>query len=185
MALSGEDLYTTLIGCLKNSEHQKEALYKGFYGYVKGVVIRYVNDFHTAEELVNDSFIKIFSNLASFNALEKSDDVSIPFKAWIAKIASRTSIDYLRKKKIDFGREEIADYQLKPADNISGVTDAKDILKLLNELPQTQKAIFNLYEIEGFTHHEIAAMLSIPENVSRSYLSRAKSKLKALYIENF
>jgi len=185
LALNEESLYTTLIGCLNNSAQAREALYKGFYGYVKGVVIRYVSDFHTAEELVNDSFIKIFGNLGTFNALEKSGDIGIPFKAWIAKITSRTSIDYLRKKKIDFGREEIADYHIKPENGITGSTDVKDILKLLNELPQTQKAIFNLYEIEGFTHHEISAMLAIPENVSRSYLSRAKSRLKALYIENF
>ena len=185
MALSGEALNNVLRGCQNNVEHQKEALYKGFYGYVKGVVFRYVNDRHATEELVNDSFIKIFNNISSFNALGQAADVSIPFKAWIAKIASRTAIDFLRKKKIDFGKEEITDYNTQLVYHQTHDTEAKDILKLLNQLPQTQKAIFSLYEIEGFTHQEIAGLLAIPENVSRSYLSRAKSKLKALYIENF
>lgn len=186
MATSGDALEHILKGCQNNLEHQKEALYKSFYGYVKGVVIRYVNDHHYAEELVNDSFIKIFNNLSSFQALGQATNISLSFKAWIAKIASRTAIDFLRKKKIDFNKDDISEINLATSlyeQTSSG--EVKDILKLLNELPQTQKAIFNLYEIEGFTHQEIAGLLAIPENVSRSYLSRAKNKLKALYIENF
>jgi RNA polymerase sigma factor (sigma-70 family) len=186
LAISGDELEDLLRGCQNNREHQKEALYKGFYGYLKGVVIRYVSDHHFAEELVNDSFIKIFNNISSFNAKGQSGDISISFKAWIAKIASRTAIDFLRKKKIDFGRDDIADMAIAPiAETQVQSTEAKDILKLLNELPKTQQAIFNLYEIEGFSHQEISGLLAIPENVSRSYLSRAKNKLKALYSENF
>ena len=186
MALNREELEHILKGCQKNKEHHKEALYKGFYGYLKGVVVRYVNDYHLAEELVNDSFIKIFNHLSTFNALGQNGDLLASFKAWGAKIASRTAIDYLRKKRIDFGREDISEMQISPS--FGGQTtsaEVKDILNLLNELPQTQKAIFNLYEIEGFSHQEIAGILAIPENVSRSYLSRAKSRLKALYSENF
>ncbi|MFT4095308.1 MAG: RNA polymerase sigma factor [Niabella sp.] len=185
MAISGDELEHILKGCQNNREHHKEALYKGFYGYVKGVVIRYVNDYHFAEELVNDSFIKIFNNLSSFNALDGNADISNPFKAWIARIASRTAIDFLRKRKTDFDSEEVTEGHAPLQAAQVTFTEAKDILKLLNELPQTQKTIFNLYEIEGFTHQEISGLLAIPENVSRSYLSRAKNRLKALYIEKF
>ncbi|MEE6186909.1 MULTISPECIES: RNA polymerase sigma factor [Chitinophagaceae] len=186
LAQSGEALLDILKGCQNNIEHHKETLYKSFYGYVKGVVTRYVTDFHYAEEIVNDSFIKIFNNLSSFQALGQATNVSTSFKAWIAKIASRTAIDFLRKKKIDFNKDDISDINHSSiAYEQSSSSEIKDILKLLNALPQTQRAIFNLYEIEGFSHQEIAVMLSIPENVSRSYLSRAKNKLKALYIENF
>lgn len=186
MALSGEALELILKGCQNNIEHHKEALYRGFYGYLKGVVIRYVNDFHFAEELVNDSFIKIFNNISSFNALGQSGDITTSFKAWVAKIASRTAIDFLRKKKIDFNREDIADIQVAAVSySQDRLGEVRDIMNLLNELPKTQKTIFNLYEIEGFTHQEISGLLAIPENVSRSYLSRAKTRLKALYSENF
>lgn len=186
LALSGEALELILKGCQNNIEHHKEALYRGFYGYLKGVVVRYVSDVHFAEELVNDSFIKIFNNIATFNALGQAGDITASFKAWVAKIASRTAIDHLRRKRIDFGRDEVTDAQVATINYTDAYSsEAKDILKLLNELPQTQKAIFNLYEIEGFTHQEISGLLKIPENVSRSYLSRAKTKLKALYSENF
>lgn len=185
MALSGETLHNILSGCLKNDEQQKEALYKGFYGYVKSVVIRYVKDYQVVEELVNDSFVKIFGNIATFKSLEQPEDISAPFRSWISKITSRTSIDYLRKKKIDFSKDEITDYDTGIASYQPANQEVKDILSLLNGLPQTQKVIFNLYEIEGFTHQEIGQILGISENVSRSYLSRAKSKLKTLYFQNF
>ena len=186
MTIGCDELEIILKGCQNGKEHHKETLYKCFYGYIKGVVIRYVDDYHFAEELVNDSFIKVFNNISTFNSIGKSTDLSNSFKAWIAKIASRTAIDFLRKKKVSFAKDEITDFQAGVTSyGQVQTTEAKEILKLLNELPQTQKAIFNLYEIEGFTHHEISGLLSIPENVSRSYLSRAKNKLKALYIENF
>lgn len=186
MVTSEDALEHILKGCQNNLEHHKETLYKSFYGYIKGVINRYVNDHHHAEELINDSFVKIFNNLSSFQAISQANNLSISFKAWIAKIASRTAIDFLRKKKIDFNKDDISEINLTiPSYEQTSSSEAKDILKLLNELPQTQKAIFNLYEIEGYSHQEIAKLLAIPENVSRSYLSRAKNKLKALYIENF
>ncbi len=186
MTIGRNELEIILNGCQNNKEHHKEMLYKSFYGYMKGVVIRYVDDFHFAEELVNDSFVKVFKNINSFNASGQSTDLLSSFKAWIAKIASRTAIDFLRKKKIDFSAKELTEYQVGSVDHGQvETTEAKEILKLLNALPQTQKAIFNLYEIEGFSHQEISNILSISENVSRSYLSRAKSRLKVLYTENY
>lgn len=164
----------------------KEALYKGYYGYLKGVVIRYVQDYHTAEELVNDSFLKIFTHLENFQGTTDSANLCISFKSWIAKIASRTAIDSLRRNKMSFGPEEINEnhtsqlLRCNPAENSEG----REIMKLLNQLPQTQKTVFNLYEIEGFSHEEIAGLLAIPVNVCRVYLSRAKTKLKALYVKN-
>jgi RNA polymerase sigma-70 factor (ECF subfamily) len=58
---------------------------------------------------------------------------------------------------------------------------AEDILKLMNELPELHRAVFNLYEIEGFSHEEIGSMLTIPVSSSRTYLTRAKQKLRELY----
>lgn len=182
----GDELEGLLRGCYNNIEHHKEALYKAYYGYVKGVVTRYVNDYHVTEELVNDSFIKIFTKISTFQALQNADELQRSFKAWVAKISSRTAIDFLRKKKINFASDEVLP-QYEPVAKYTEAqqTEAKEILKLLNKLPQKQKAIFNLYEIEGFSHEEIAGMLAISVSVSRSYLSRAKSKLKSLYIETF
>lgn len=170
--------------CRNNSWQHREALYKRYYGYIKGVVVRYTADYHVTEELVNDSFLKIFSNLAFFNPPEQVADVQRSFKSWMAKIASRTAIDFLRTKKPGFAEVEDThlvnhSYRQTPGSEVS------EIMRLLNELPEVQKTVFNLYEIEGFSHEEISRLLGINENVSRVYLSRAKEKLKKLYTKYF
>ncbi len=185
VGLDNASLESIIAGCREDSWRHKELLYKGYYGYIKGVIIRYVDDFHEVEELVNDSFLKIFSNLSRFNGSGQSAGIVPSFKSWIARIASRTAIDFLRKKKIVFGPTELNENNVPLGSEKYELTDnAKDILRLLNKLPLVQKTIFSLYEIEGFTHEEIAGLLAIPENVSRVYLSRAKNKLKSLYIKN-
>lgn len=173
---------------MADSVKNKEVLYKSFYGYVKGVVIRYVQDVQNVEELVNDSFIKIFNNLSSFKAVDNHvADINKAFRGWASKIASRTAIDFLRKKRNHFSFSDDAGVGTTLAYSATAgySSEAKDILKLLNHLPETQKMIFNLYEIEGFSHEEISGFLAISESVSRSYLSRAKTRLKSLYVKNF
>jgi RNA polymerase sigma-70 factor (ECF subfamily) len=58
----------------------------------------------------------------------------------------------------------------------------EDMLSLIQQLPDIQRSIFNLYEIEGYSHEEIGKELSIPESTSRTYLTRAKQKLRKLYL---
>lgn len=186
MASGNTELERLIAGCINDELHLKEALYKSFYGYLKGVVIRYVQDYHSAEELVNDSFVKIFSHLENFKGTKNAADLNQSFKSWIAKIASRTAIDFLRRKKIDLGTDEINNNHV-PARltvNPANYNDGREIMNLLNLLPPTQKTVFNLYELEGFSHEEIASLLAIPENACRVYLSRAKAKLKTLLVKN-
>lgn len=185
--MNNSGLDDVINGCRRGSVQHKELLYKNYYGYIKGIVIRYINDYHIGEELINDSFIKIFDNISSFKNLNgNTQDVHLSFKSWVAKIASRTAIDYLRKKKIDISAEEISENHI-PVNNVkvNVINEVKDILNLLNQLPDVQKLVFNLHEIEGFTHEEISKILTISESVSRVYLSRAKNNLKNLYAKNF
>ncbi|ANH83889.1 RNA polymerase [Niabella ginsenosidivorans] len=186
MGIHDAELEGILKQCKQDSVLHKEALYKGYYGFIKSVVKRYVNDYHVTEELINDSFIKIFNNLGTFKAPDTSADVPQSFRGWVAKIASRTAIDFLRKKKMDFTDDEPSEHHFTdPNPTAVYSNEVKDILSLLDQLPDTQKTVFNLYEIEGFSHEEIARLLNISENVCRVYLSRAKNKLKTLYIKHF
>ena len=171
-----------IVGCLHNENKSKELVYKSFYGYLIAVVFRYVNDKNDAEELVNDVFIKVFKAIPQFNFPKNKEEHQKAFKAWIAKIASRTAIDFLRTKRSILSIDDIVEEQEPLTEiNIISALNVKDILKLLDALPETQKMIFNLFEIEGFSHDEIAKLLNIPESSSRVYLTRAKNKLRALY----
>lgn len=174
----------TINKCIDNDIRSKELMYKTFYGYIKGVIIRYVYNNNDIEELINDSFIKIFNNLNTF-CPETSEEHTIKlFKGWIAKIASRTAIDHLRKhnKMLYIEKIENNESEYVPQ-TITSQMEANDILALLKKIPKMQSAVFNLYEIEGFSHEEIAEQLDITQSSSRVFLTRAKKKLKSLYLE--
>ncbi|MFC3366107.1 RNA polymerase sigma factor [Pedobacter fastidiosus] len=172
-----------LKGCVKNDNGCKEMMYKSFYGYLMGIILRYTKNIADSEELVNDSFIKIFKNISSYKSPQNTEELHKSFKGWIAQIASRTAIDKLRSSKAQFYVDDLSEEE-HPASPVSIVSElhVNDIMKLLNHLPDTQRLVFNLYEVEGFSHDEISKMLTIPESSSRVYLTRAKNKLRTLYL---
>ena len=159
-------------GCKSGELKYQELLYKHFYGYAMGVGMRYLSNRDDAMEVVNDSFIKVFKGIRFFNDTQ-------PFKAWLRRIIVNTAIDCHRKnlKHKDQLEIEHAIYQGKAPEVIEQLS-AKDILKLLDGLPETHRMVFNLYEIDGFNHDEIGSMLNIPVSSSRVYLSRAKDALR-------
>ncbi|WP_207426024.1 RNA polymerase sigma factor [Pedobacter sp. SYSU D00535] len=150
----------------------QERLYKHFYGYAMGVGLRYLSNRDDVLEVVNDSFIKVFKAIQFFNETQ-------PFKAWLRRIIVNTAIDHRRKnlKHMNNGDLEEAAYLGKAPDAVDQLS-AKDILKLLDRLPEVHRMVFNLYEIDGYSHEEIGSMLAIPVSSSRVYLSRAKEKLR-------
>lgn len=160
-----------------------ELLYKKYYGYLMAIVLRYVRQREDAEELVNECFVRIFANIERFVGDGSGIDFENLFKGWISKISVNVSIDFLRanKLKVSLDDMDIEDKQL-PFILVPEELQVKDILALLDLLPEQQRTIFNLYEVEGYNHEEIAGMLNIPEGTSRTYLMRAKKRLKALYM---
>lgn len=171
---------------LKGDERSKAFLYKKYYGYVAAVVKRYVKNDFDLEELVNESFVKAFSSLDKFDRTVEGDALDKSFRYWIARIASNKSIDLLRTKKEVLRLDDIGEHEVAPV--VVTVQDhlyAEDIMKLLDRLPEIQRLIFNMYEIEGYSHEEIARELHIPDSTSRTYLTRAKQKLRKYYVETF
>jgi RNA polymerase sigma factor (sigma-70 family) len=159
--------------CKAGSLKYQELLYKHFYGYAMGISLRYSLNRDDALEVVNDAFIKIFNNINNFN----SDK---PFKAWLRTILVNTAIDR-RRKDLKFQLNvELENAVPVSSSNAIENLNVQDILKLMKELPPIQLAIFNLYEIDGYSHDEIGQLLAIPVSSSRVYLSRAKEKLRSV-----
>ncbi|OKS85307.1 RNA polymerase sigma factor [Mucilaginibacter polytrichastri] len=158
--------------CKKGSLKYQEMLYKHFYGYAMGISLRYSFNRDDALEAVNDAFIKVFKAIHNY-------DSNKVFKAWLRTIVVNTTIDRRRKDMKHQLNLEIDDnIQIHSGNNPSGRLDAADILKMMDALPAIQRTIFNMYEIDGYTHDEIAETLEIPASSSRVYLSRAKEKLR-------
>jgi len=180
-------LESALDGCVqKDDERCKAFIYKKYYGYVIAVIIRYIKNEYDAEELVNETFIKAFKHLPKFNRVGEGSVLEKSFRGWLARIAANLSIDLLRSQKNMLTMEEVGEQDIKPVlVNAADKLYAADILKLLDRLPEIQRIIFNLYEVEGYAHEEIGQMLHIPDSTSRTYLTRAKQKLRKLYVEEY
>lgn len=167
-----------LIQEAKNGDRKSiELLYKQFYGYAMSVALRYSNSREEACEIINDSFMKVFDKLDQYNNQNS-------FKGWLRRILINTSIDYYRKniKHTAVMDIEKADAETLEADVIDRLS-AEDILGILRELPEILRIIFNMYEIEGYSHNEISEQLGIPSSTSRTYLARAKKKLREKILE--
>lgn len=159
--------------CKNGDLKHLEMLYKHFYGYAMGIALRYSNNRDDALEVANDAFIKVFDALKSY-------DSDKPFKAWLRRILVNTAIDKQRREQKHQNEDiERAAYLTSPT-NIIEQLNANDILKLLAGLPPMHRTVFNLFEIDGYSHDEIAAMLNIPTSSSRVYLTRAKDKLRQI-----
>lgn len=132
-----------------------------------------------AIEVVNDSFVKVFSKIEKY-------DTSKPFMGWLRKIVINTSIDNFRRNNKKHLFIE-AEKQIIPDEtpNVISQLSAQDIIGLLNLLPNIHRTVFCLYEIDGFSHEEIAEKLNIPISSSRVYLTRAKKQLRELLPANF
>lgn len=176
-------LREALADCLlPHSEKGKEYVYKKYYGYVMSISLRYIGHEMEAEEVANESFVKCFNRLGRFKQHEQNESLEKTFRSWLARITVNTSIDFIRSRKDTAMLDDTSDYELKDHTvNNSQSLDVIDILQLLDHLPEIQKTIFLLYEIDGYSHDEIGEKIGIPGGTSRTYLARAKQRLRKLY----
>lgn len=159
-------------GCKAGDPRAQESLYKLFYGYAMGIGMRYLSNRDDSLEVVNDSFIKVFKAIQFYNNTQ-------PFKAWLRRIIINTAIDQQRKNLRHSGHSDIDEaFHVSTSATAISSLSAKDIIALIARLPEVQRMVFNLYEIDGYSHDEIGTMLNIPGASSRVYLSRAKEKLR-------
>lgn len=158
-----------------NNREAQEQLFQQFSPKMLGVCRQYVKDLHHAEDLMLQGFLKVFTNLHMFKH-EGS------FEGWIRRIMVNTCISYLRKKNVIDVSDE--DYVFNDAATESlENTSVEDIQKLIDQLPEGYKMVFNLYAIEGFKHSEIAEKLGVTESTSKSQLFKARKLLQENYIK--
>ena len=170
-----EDLDEIIRGCIRKVEKSQEILYKKYFGYALSVAMIHSKNREDALEIVNDSFVKVFNEIGHF-------EPSLSFKSWLRKIVINTSIDRFRKNnKMNFFSETETFLVPDETPGIVSQLTAQDILSLLAHLPYIHRLVFNLHEIEGFSHDEISEKLNIPGSSSRVYLTRAKHKLRELF----
>ena len=176
--------------CAKHNRKAQQVLYDKYSRLLLGVCLRYATDKAEAEDILQDSFLKIFYNIKDFTG-------SGSFIGWLRKVAVNTAITHYHKNLKYRYLVDIEDYVSVEIGITSFEEDfftSDELYKVLNELPTGYRMVFNLYAVEGYKHKEIAEMLGIDTNTSKSQYSRAKAviiykleklgKLKSSYSEN-
>ncbi|MEO8567552.1 MAG: sigma-70 family RNA polymerase sigma factor [Ginsengibacter sp.] len=168
-----------LQGCLKNNASTQEALYKRFSPRMLGVCYRFARNREDAEDMMQEGFIKVFSQIHQFRgqgALE----------GWIRRIIVHTCINILKKNKKFSDSVDLfhASTLHLNENNIPSLLQAKQVVECIRLLPLGYRTVLNLYAIEGYSHREIASILDIEESTSRSQYTRAKSMLEDILLKN-
>ncbi len=175
-----EDYIKLLLeGCLDGHRTSQKLLYQAYYNYGMSISLRYAGNREEAAEILNDAFMKIFTNLKRF-------DLTRPFKPWLRKILVNTAINHYHRKQHEIKAEGM-DNAINASDTekiLSGIS-YQEVIGLLQRLPPAYRTVFNLYVIEGYTHEEIAGMLHIATGTSKSNLFKAKEQLKIILNDYF
>jgi RNA polymerase sigma factor (sigma-70 family) len=167
-----------LHGCLNNIASAQEALYNRFSPRMLGVCYRFARNREDAEDMLQEGFIKVFSQMHQFRnqgALE----------GWIRRIIVHTCINVLKKNKKFTDSVDLihANSIHLNENNIHSILQAKQVVESIRLLPMGYRTVLNLYAIEGFSHKEIATILDIEESTSRSQYTRAKAMLEDILIK--
>lgn len=169
------ELYNKLIeGCMRGKREAQYQLYNLMSGKMFAVCLRYSNDRESAEDILQEGWVKIFQNMEKFRG-EGS------FEGWVRRIFVNTAVEHFRKnnKLQPFVNLESVAFQLEyeaPHHNL----DMEDLMKFIQSLSPGYRTVFNLYVIEGYSHKEIGEMLKISEGTSKSQLARARYLLQQM-----
>jgi RNA polymerase sigma-70 factor (ECF subfamily) len=165
--------------CIKGDAQGQRQLVNQFAPLLLTIARRYASQRYGAQDILQDSFIKIFK------AIDQYDDSRGSFEGWMRKITVNTALAEIRKHKLKFSDTDENHKNLLSIDpDVYGKLGAEELMEVIALLPEKYRIVFNLSCIEGYSHKEIAAILEIEEASSRSNLSRAKSILRKKLLAN-
>lgn len=162
-------------GCLKHNAKAQKMLFETYAGFLLAVCMRYAGNRSEAEDIMQEVFIKIFFNIKEYSG-------SGSFKGWLRKIAVNTAITYYHrnlKYRLDVDIDDYVSLETGTAGFEDDFYTSDELFRILNELPAGYRMVFNLYAVEGYKHREIAEMLGIDTNTSKSQYSRARAYIRA------
>ena len=159
--------------CLKKNAKAQRALYDLHKVKWFMICLRYAPNKAEAEDMLQEGLINVFKELKQY------DPGRATFSAWSNKVMVNASLQYLRKWKNLNLNQSIDDYEDKFAQNedVVDTLSAKELNSFVQKLPDGYRVVFNLYVMEGYKHREIADLLSISENTSKTQLLKAKKML--------
>jgi RNA polymerase sigma factor (sigma-70 family) len=171
-----------VLGCKRGSAKAQSLLYDKYCGAMLGIAMRYSDNQTEAEDVLQEAFLNIFKKIESF---EGKNEGSLTL--WIKTIVINAALTNNRKNKKHNFTDDVDDFKIadeedrynfgESVEDLQNIQVAK-IMSALKELPIGYRTVFNLYVVEGYSHQEIAKILEVSENTSKSQLSKARKFLK-------
>ncbi len=156
--------------CKQGNKKAQKQLYKQYAASMYAICMRYASSKDEAEDILQEGFIKIFTNISAYE--EKG-----MFESWLKRIFINTAITIYhknRKHRFHLDIDEAQDYLMPSTERENNTLTQEELLKIINSLPEGYRMVFNLFAIEGLKHKEIADLMNIDENTSKSQYSRAR-----------
>lgn len=158
-------------GCRQQNRLAQKNLYKKYYSYGMSIAIRYSKDKEDAKWLLNQSFMKVFTNLEQFD--DKKE-----FRPWLRRIIINTVLSANKRFYLEDQMTEGVDQSDEEEVDVISKLSYEEIIGEIQNLTPAYKMVLNLHLIDGYKHHEIAEKLGITEGTSKSNLFKAKEMLK-------
>lgn len=166
-----------LVGLILSGDHHAfRQLIKQYQRLVEHMVARLIDNDEDREELCQDVFLKVYESLGSFKFDSR-------LSTWIATIAYRRSINFLKKTKKRALEDDLDSVEYAEGISDGSVEDqdyAKFIRNLIDRMPVPYKTVLTLYHLDGFSYPEIVEIMNMPEGTVKNYLFRARARLKEL-----
>lgn len=162
-----------IAACKKENRRAQQLLFDRYSPTMNGTLKRYLKRTEDREDVLVEAFYKVLTNIHQFKG-------NGSFEGWIRRIMINEALMFLRKKHNFNMTVEIDDIDVPWRSKAQASLEAQDILKLLDQLPTGYRTVFNLYVLEGYKHREIAELLGISINTSKSQLILAKKRLQEM-----
>jgi RNA polymerase sigma factor (sigma-70 family) len=159
--------------CQLEDAFGQEILYNRYANIMHRTCLRYLKNDTDAEDIMITGFVKVFSKIDLFDYRGAGS-----LEGWIKRIMVNECLMVLRKKKYERVSLDSVNNFLDNGIHVDSQLHAEEIFKVVQNLPNGYRTVFNMYAIEGYSHKEIGERLGINENTSKSQLSKARSSLK-------
>ena len=182
--MQNKELHAHIEGCRRGESKSQRWIFERYYRLMFGVCMRYVSDRDAVQDVVQEGFLKVFTNIEGYTFKGS-------FEGWIRRIMVNTSIDAIRRRKatgLVLGEEKSFEEVVDEAEEYDVVDDeqeftVKDVQTAMASLSPMYRAVFNLYVFDNMTHQEIAVKLGISVGTSKSNLAKARRNLRKILIE--
>jgi len=165
-------------GCVNGNREAQKALYEKYSRKMMAVCLRYVKNTEDARDVMQEGFVKLFSNLPKYKS-------SGSFDSWVYKIFANSALEFIRRNHLLSYTDDFDDYDDIDEPDEASVWDVPPevVMDSIRSLPDGFRTIFNMYAVDGYSHKEIAEKLKITESTSRSQYMRARKMLQKMILD--